>query len=34
MVVCGEFWWVSLSSRMVELKLTWVNSILCATISI
>jgi hypothetical protein len=32
MVVCGEFWWVSLSSRMVELKLTWVNSILCATI--
>jgi hypothetical protein len=34
MVVCGEFWWVSLSSRMVELKLTWVNSILCATIII
>jgi hypothetical protein len=34
MVVCGEFWWVSLRSRMVELMLTWLNSILCATISI
>jgi hypothetical protein len=33
MVVCGEFWWVSLSTRLVELKLTWLNSILYATIS-